>query len=106
MRVAAPTLRGAFNFILDVSDILNERLQDCSELKFKLLNFDDLSMSELEMYEDTTSEEVSVDVQARRQKVLVNMRSLRSKLQSKALSSTCKRPHVLQRSTKLTLREL
>lgn len=90
MRTSAPTLRGAFNYVLDISDILNERLQDCAELDFKLTNYDDLSMSELEMYEDS-SEDPGVDMQARRQKVLINMRNLRGKLQSKALSSICTR---------------
>lgn len=88
IRATAPTLRGAFNYVLDISDTLNERLQDCAELDFKLTNFDDLSMNELEIYEDP-SEDPGVDVQARRQRVLTNMRDLRGKLQSKASSSIC-----------------
>lgn len=99
IRTPTPTLRGAFNYILDVTDILNTRLQDCTELQFKLLNFDDLSMSELEMYEDPSSDDSSIDVQGRRQRVLLTMQSLRGKLQARALSSTCK--HRLKNTTSL-----
>lgn len=90
IRATVPTLRGAFNFILDVSDLLSERLQDSTELEFKLVNFEDLSMSELELYEDATLQEPSMDMQARRQSILTNMKRLRGKLQAKTLSSTCK----------------
>ncbi|KAK9896089.1 hypothetical protein P389DRAFT_74443 [Cystobasidium minutum MCA 4210] len=88
IRATVPTLRGAFNFILDVSDLLSERLQDSTELEFKLVNFEDLSMSELELYEDATLQEPSMDMQARRQSILTNMKRLRGKLQAKTLSST------------------
>lgn len=91
IRTSIPTLRGAFNYILDTADVLGERLQDCNELEFKLVNFEDLSMSELEMYEGSPIEDMSMDLQARRQAVLSTMQRLRGNLQSKTLSSTCKR---------------
>ena len=90
IRATVPTLRGAFNFILDISDLLGERLQDGSELEFKLVNFEDLSMSELELYEEPAIQESSMDVQARRQSILASMKRLRAKMQAKTLSSTCK----------------
>lgn len=87
LKAAVPTLRGAFNYVLDLSDVLTERVQECHELEFKLVNFEDLSMSELELYEDLSVQEPSLDMQARRQNILASMKRIRTKLQAKTLSS-------------------
>lgn len=50
--VSAPTLRGAFVFLLDNSDLLVGRLAQHKELKFKIDNFDDIGINDLEVVSD------------------------------------------------------
>jgi hypothetical protein len=80
-------MRGAFNYILDQADHLQELLQDRTVLDHKLVNFDDMSSSELEMYEE--SDDQGLDPHERRHRVHVTMVQLRKHLQSGILLRIC-----------------
>lgn len=57
--ITAPTMRGAFVYLLDTVDLLLGRLEDQRELIFKRENFEDIGIHELELVSSPSLEECS-----------------------------------------------
>lgn len=84
-----PTLRGAFSFVLDIADALQDRLQLFEDLDSKLANIEDLGIGELEVYSIPTPNDAFIDIQDRRQRIIDNMLKMRRESQSGICTSLC-----------------